>query len=121
MGIHHHHERFGQLLAFLRGENVEECLHYPGMADVPAGFNRFARADARSRGGEWGDYCPAYAFALLTHVGYALPADEDDLRVLWDELGGQSSKLWEEVEAVVADAWSWLRQEAQEPQQPRTH
>lgn len=114
MGVHQHHERFGQLLAFLRGENVEECLHYPGMADVPAGFNRYARADARSRGGEWDDYCPAYAFALLTHVGYALPADEDDLRVLWDELGGQSSKLWEEVESVVADAWSWLRQDARD-------
>ena len=113
MGIHKSHERFGELLAFLRGENVEECLHYPGMADVPVGYNHYARLDSRSREGNWDDYCPVYAFALLTSVGYALPEDEESLRVLWDELGGQSTKLWGDVEEVVIDAWSWLEQHTQ--------
>jgi hypothetical protein len=115
MGIHQHHERFAQLLAFLRGENVEECLHYPGMADVPSGYNRYARLDCESRGGKWSDYCPAYAFALLTRGGYTMPADEESLEILWDELGGQSTKLWNEVEEVVAGAWNWLEHHPQAP------
>ena len=111
MGIHKNHERFGELLAFLRGENVEECLHYPGMADVPPGYNPYARLDSRSREGNWDDYCPVYAFALLTSVGYSLPQDEDGLRVLWDELGGQSTKVWDEVESTVVRAWEWLKKQ----------
>jgi hypothetical protein len=83
------------------------------MADVPAGYNQYARMDSRSREGNWDDYCPVYAFALLTSVGYALPDNEEDLRVLWDELGGQSTKLWEEVEEVLIDAWIWLKHQAQ--------
>jgi hypothetical protein len=111
MGLHVNHERFTQLLArFRHGEDVGQCLHYPGMADIPEGYNRYARADCRAHGAEWDDYCPAYAFALLTHTGYALPEDEESLEVLWDELGGQSTKLWPEVEEVVTDAWAWLRQ-----------
>jgi hypothetical protein len=111
MGVHQDHERFGHLLAFLRGENVEECLHYPGMADVPEGYNRYARAYVGSRGEKWDDYCPVFAFALLTSVGYALPEDEESLRVLWDELGGQSTKIWDEVEPVVVGAWRWLKEQ----------
>lgn len=97
MGIHKNHQRFAELLASLPGEHIEECLHYPGMADVPAGYNQYARVDSRTREGNWDDFCPIYAFALLTSVGYALPEDQEDLKVLWDELGGQSTKLWEEV------------------------
>jgi hypothetical protein len=51
MGLNQSHERFGHLLSCLRGENVEECLHYPGMTDVPPGYNRYARINAQSRGG----------------------------------------------------------------------
>jgi len=112
MGLHLNHERFTQLLALFRQGDVEQCLHYPGMAEVPQGYNRYARADCRARGADWDDYCPAYAFAVLTREGYTLPEDDESLEVLWDELGGQSSKLWPQVKEVVVDAWGWLRRHA---------
>lgn len=103
------HERFSELLAWLRlTPSVGECLPYPGMAEVPAGFNRFAAADARERGYEWEDVCPAFALALVSKGSYLLPADREEMEVLWDELGGGSRKLWPEVEGVVLRAWDWL-------------
>jgi hypothetical protein len=42
-----------------------------------------------------------------------MPADQESLEILWDELGGQSTRLWNEVEEVVAGAWSWLEHHPQ--------
>lgn len=103
------HERFGELLAWLRlTPSVAECLHYPGMADVPAGFDRFAARDAKEHGYEWEDVCAAYALALVSKGSYVLPEDREEMEVLWDELGGGSRKLWPEVEGVVWRSWGWL-------------
>ena len=109
MGRFTNHDRFKELVAaLLPTGGVSKCLYYPGMAEVPAGYDRFAGADSRKFGYEWSDVCPAYALALVTHHGYALPQDAADMEVLWDELGGNSAKLWPEVDQIVRRAWAWL-------------
>ena len=109
MGRLANHERFSELLAWLRPVGgVASCLHYPGMADVPVGYDRFAAADARQHDQPWEDVCPAYALALVSKGGYELPGDSSEMEVLWDELGGESPKLWPEIEPVVRRAWKWL-------------
>ena len=102
-------DRFKQLLAVLRPTGgVAQCLHYPGMVEVPTGYDRFAGDNARKMGLEWEDACPAYALALVSHGGYALPEDDADMEVLWDELGGGSTKRWPDVRTAVIRSWSWL-------------
>lgn len=109
MGRFTDHERFRQLLAILKPTGgVGGCLYYPGMAQVPAGYDRFSGNDAKSMGLEWDDVCPAYALALVSHRGYSLPEEDPEMEVLWDELGGGSTKLWPEVRAVVMRSWAWL-------------
>lgn len=100
---------FSTLIAQLgRRDGVAECLPYPGMTPIPYGFDTFARQDAARSGFEWDDVCPAYALALISKGSYTLPADEDDMQVLWDELGGNSTQLWEHVRPVVMSGWAWL-------------
>ena len=109
MGRFVDHDRFQQLLAVLKPTGgVAKCLYYPGMAQVPTGYDRFSGDDARKAGLEWEDACPAYALALVSHGGYTLPEDDVEMEVLWDELGGRSTKLWPEVRAVVMRSWAWL-------------
>ena len=101
------HDRFHELVALLLpAGGVSKCLHYPGM--TPKGFDRFAGRDAKAHGHDWADVCPAYALALVSSGGYQLPQDSAELEVLWDELGGDSSKLWSEVDDVVRRSWAWL-------------
>lgn len=102
-------ERFRELLERLRPTGgVARCLHYPGMTTIPAGFDRFASEDARQQGLAWDDVCPAYALALVSRGSYALPQDDGEMEVLWDELGGASTRLWPDVRGVVARSWAWL-------------
>jgi hypothetical protein len=109
MGRFSDHERFQQLLSVLKlTGGVSKCLYYPGMAQVPAGYDRFAGDDSRKMGFDWTDACPAYALALVSHGGYTLPNDDQEMEVLWDELGGGSTKLWSEVRDVVIRSWDWL-------------
>ncbi|RZA31038.1 MAG: hypothetical protein EOP92_33245, partial [Lysobacteraceae bacterium] len=108
MGIATSPQRFAQLTEAVRLQGVERCLPYPDMTEVPEGYSRFAQEDAATHGLEWDDLCPAYALALLTQGGYRLPEDADAMEILWDELGGESTKLWSEVANVVPRAWRWL-------------
>lgn len=102
-------ERFHRLLELLDPPgSVAKCLHYPGMTEVPDGFDRFAHSDAAQEQLEWSDVCPAYALALVAAGSYALPGDDEDMEVLWDELGGSSTKLWPDVRVAVIRAWAWL-------------
>ena len=102
-------ERFRDLLERLRpAGGVARCLHYPGMTAVPVGFARFASDDARHRDQTWSDVCPAYALALVSRGSYVLPQDDEEMEVLWDELGGESTRLWPDVRGVVARSWAWL-------------
>ena len=111
MGRFTDHGRFQQLLAILKPTGgVSRCLHYPGMVEVPAGFDRFAGNDARKMGFEWDDVCPAYALALVSEGGYRLPEDDAEMEILWDELGGNSARLWPEVRTLVMRSWAWLEQ-----------
>jgi len=48
------------------------------------------------------------ALALVTAGSYALPQHESDMEVLWDELGGSSTRLWSDVREIVKRAWAWL-------------
>lgn len=109
MGKFTDHARFKELLSVLRSRNhVAECLYYPGMTEVPKGYDSFANRDASAADLQWEDVCPAYALALVSHQSYRLPQDESDMEVLWDELGGNSTKLWVEVRDLVLRAWDWL-------------
>lgn len=102
-------ERFRELLERLRpAGGVARCLHYPGMTSVPVGFDRFASDDARRQDFAWSDVCPAYALALVSQGSYALPQDDEEMEVLWDELGGDSTLLWPDVTGVVERSWAWL-------------
>lgn len=102
-------DHFHRLVDFLsRSGGVENCLPYPGMTQVPAGFDEFANRDSQATESNWSDVCPAYALALLTSGGYALPRDEADMEVLWDELSGSSSLLWPDVRDIVERGWAWL-------------
>jgi hypothetical protein len=102
-------EQFHRLVEFLsRAGGVDKCLPYPDMTTVPPGFNEFASQDSQKQGYEWADVCPAYALALITAGGYSLPQDDSDMEILWDELGGNSTKLWPEVRGTIERSWSWL-------------
>lgn len=100
---------FHRLVDYLsRSGGVEKCLPYPGMTPVPAGFDEFANRDSQATESNWSDICPAYALALLTSGGYALPQDDADMEVLWDELSGNSTLLWPDVRDIVERGWAWL-------------
>ena len=114
MGIDTDPQRFQSLTQAVRDHSVERCLPYPGMADIPEGYSRFAEQDARARDFSWQDVCPAYALALLTYGGYRLPEDEESLETLWDELGGESVKLWPEVSQTLLRGWRWLAEHRSE-------
>lgn len=102
---------FARLLQRLTvAQGVGQCLPYPDMTPIPPGFDAFAHHDAASAGLAWDDVCPAYALALITRGSYGLPRDEQDMEVLWDELGGNSTQLWDDVRPVVSRAWTWLGQ-----------
>lgn len=103
-------QRFQALTKAVRDHSVEHCLPYPGMADIPVGYSRFAEQDARVCGSSWQDVCPVYALALLTYGGYRLPEDDVSLETLWDELGGESVKLWPEVSHTLVRGWRWLEE-----------
>lgn len=79
-----------------------------GMTPIPNGYDRFAADDAHAMELDWKDVCPAYALALVSRGSYALPQDDAEMEVLWDELGGDSTQLWGEVKDVVVRAWAWL-------------
>lgn len=118
MGRFTSHDRFIELVALLMPTGgVSKCLHYPGMTPVPKGFDRFAGHDARAHGYDWADVCPAYALALVSKGGYQLPQDSAQMEVLWDELGGESTKLWSEVDDVVRRSWAWLDSHVQASEQ----
>ncbi|WP_312366886.1 hypothetical protein [Stenotrophomonas sp.] len=105
---HFDSDHFHRLVALLnRSGGVGECLPYPDMTPVPAGFDEFAHRDSQSEL-DWSDVCPAYALALVTAGSYALPQHESDMEVLWDELGGNSTRLWSDVREIVKRAWAWL-------------
>ncbi len=108
MGIEANPQRFSNLIAALHEHAVERCLPYPGMADVPDGYSRFAQQDAMRHEQSWEDSCPAYALALLTFGSYRLPEDNASMEVLWDELGGASTRLWPEVSSIIERGWKWL-------------
>ena len=108
MGIETNLERFSALVEALNTHSVEHCLPYPGMADVPSSYSRFAEQDAMQHDNRWDDSCPAYALALLTFGGYHLPQDNEGMEILWDELGGGSTKLWPDVASIVERGWEWL-------------
>jgi len=108
MGIDTNPQRFQSLTEAVRDHSVEHCLAYSGMAEVPDGYSRFAEDDARLHLCRWDDVCPAYALALLTFGGYRLPQDDESLEVLWDELGGESTKLWPDVSKTLRRGWAWL-------------
>jgi hypothetical protein len=102
-------ERFHKLLELLMPPgSVAKCMQYPGMTDVPPGFDQFAHNDAAQQQSEWSDVCPAYALALVSAGSYALPRDDEEMEVLWDELGGGSTKLWPDVREAVTRSWAWL-------------
>jgi len=101
---------FAELTQAVRLPGVERCLPYPGMTQVPADYSAFAQADSQGQEQDWNDLCPAYALALLTHRVYRLPDDDVDMETLWNELGGESTKLWADVSSVVQRAWVWLDQ-----------
>jgi hypothetical protein len=100
--------KFAHALALLREGTVADCFYYPGMSEVPKGFDEFARGDAVLAGLAWEDLCPAYALALISNGSYRLPADDEEMETLWDELGGQSTLLWPDVRGVVMRSWEWL-------------
>ena len=108
MGIETNPQRFSNLVAALHEHAIERCLPYPGMADVPDGYSRFAEQDAMRHSQRWEDSCPAYALALLTFGSYRLPEDDASMEILWDELGGGSTKLWPDVSSMVVRGWEWL-------------
>ena len=108
MGVETNPERFSALVEALHEHSVERCLPYPGMADVPEGYSRFAEQDAMRHDSHWDDSCAAYALALLPFGGYRLPQDHDAMEILWDELGGGSTKLWPDVASIVERGWEWL-------------
>lgn len=108
MGIDTNPQRFQSLTQAVREHSVGRCLPYHGMAEVPQGYSRFAEQDARAHECSWEDMCPAYALALLTYRGYRLPEDAQSMEILWDELGGHSTKLWPEVSKSVQRSWIWL-------------
>lgn len=102
-------KRFDALLDLIRPTgSVANCLHYRDMTPVPEGFDRFAGEDARRNDADWSDVCPAYALALVSIGSYTLPQDDAEMEVLWDELGGASSKRWPEVRGAVTRSWAWL-------------
>ncbi|WP_213603027.1 hypothetical protein [Pseudoxanthomonas japonensis] len=102
-------DRFNQLVELLNQPgDVGECLPYSGMASVPVGFNEFVRRDWLATDATWSDVCPAYALALVSVGSYGLPQDDPDMEVLWDELGGSSTKLWPEVRDLIKRSWAWL-------------
>lgn len=108
MGIATDPQRFSSLVDALHAHSIERCLAYPGMAEVPEGYSRFAEQDATRHGLAWADACPAYALALLTFGSYRLPDDDGSLEILWDELGGASTRLWPDVSSTVQRGWRWL-------------
>ena len=102
-------ERFHRLVEFLhRSGGVGKCLPYPDMTPIPAGFNDFASGDCKSVDAEWADVCPAYALALISVGTYGLPQNDAEMEVLWDDLSGNSTKLWPEVRDIVMRLWGWL-------------
>ena len=108
-------ERFHRLVEFLhRSGGVGKCLPYPDMTPIPAGFNDFASRDAKSVESNWADVCPAYALALISVGTYGLPQNDAEMEVLWDDLSGNSTKLWPEVRDIVIRSWGWL--DALQPQ-----
>lgn len=111
MGIIANQERFHLLTEALAGHAVESCLPYPGMTAIPAGYSRFAQRDALRRAMDWDEACPAYALAAITMGAYSLPRDDEALEILWDELGGASSRLWPEMRPLLREGWHWLGQQ----------
>ena len=37
-----------------------------------------------------------------------IPAGFNEMEVLWDDLSGNSTKLWPEVRDIVMRSWGWL-------------
>ena len=110
MGVIANQERFHSLTEAIAGHAVESCLPYPGMTAIPAGYSRHAQRDAMRRDIDWDEACPAYALAAITVGSYRLPDDDQAMQVLWDELGGASSRLWPEMRPLVREGWRWLEQ-----------
>lgn len=83
---------------------------------IPPAYDRFASLDfealrARDRVARWSDFCPAYAFALLTRSTHAAlaPADVDgELRARWEQMRGASELDWSAASIVVRGAWRYL-------------
>lgn len=112
--------RYTQLLSVLTpNSGVAQCMHYPGMTPIPDGYDEFAHTHAEQLDAAWSDLCPAYALALVALGSYQLPRDDAEMEVLWDELGGGSTKLWPDVRPVVERAWLWLEAHASQPRDPR--
>lgn len=101
--------RFQRLVDFLnQSGGVGKCLPYPDMTPIPIGFNDFAKKDFKGVEAEWSDVCPAYALGLVSVGSYDLPQDDSEMEILWDELGGNSTKLWPDVREIVMRSWAWL-------------
>jgi hypothetical protein len=77
---------------------------------------QYSLADYRQRrdrhGTPWRDLCPAYAFALRTHVGgwpRGPMADTDsELAAHWEHVRGESQLDWRQARPVIEDAWQAL-------------
>lgn len=96
-----------------RGEDipatsVQDCLPYRGAAEVPQVLDHLAHEHEQRDGMAWEDVCPAYGLAVITHGAYRLPSDSEPLETLWNEVGGESRLVWDEVRDLVAEAWLWL-------------
>lgn len=95
---------------------VADCLAYARMTDVPPSYDRFAGLDfesvrCRTPMARWSDYCPAYAFALLTHAAYAqfaIAAIDSELHSQWNELRGTSDLDWPSAMLIMRGAWRYL-------------
>jgi hypothetical protein len=95
---------------------VQNCLAYPGLAEVPPAFNRLAHTDfavlsEADESLDWEDYCPAYALGLLTFEAYFHESPrglESSLREQWEQLRGSSQLHWERAREIIARSWDAL-------------
>lgn len=88
--------------------SVEDCLPHHGAEAVPQVLEHLAHEHERREGMAWEDACRAYGLAVITHGAYRLPSGNEPMETLWNEVGGESRLVWDEVRDLVAEAWRWL-------------
>ncbi len=104
-------QAFNAHLDPLPAEGNRRARRAPENSAVAQDFLQYSLHDydrRRRQGALWRDLCPAYTFALNTHLDdwpRGIDGTDQELAAHWEQVRGESRLDWEQVRPVIEDAW----------------